>query len=677
MAQASSLHRLIPHPQWPAWFWPAFWALAFGAAAVLTKESHFLYPLALVLVYVCFYRKSPLPKLSVGLLSGMLLALAALGWGIAGRLDGRIWAAAQLALAALIAGGLLGASPENGAAPPGRRRFFQQRIGAGWAFVIIVVGLCVTASLALPYAWTRLVAALTGYQGSSYVRSLASQAYAVPAMLLRAVAPISVTFSPEFNLTHSLNIDHEFPTISNPLDTRTLIGAAILLALGIVGILGAWRGWLASFGVLLALIAILPTNSVIERGDIVSERNFYLAAAGGACVLAWLAGGAARWIAEKVVASEATVWHDTPCRDGESLRGGSHNAKVESRHARAVDLETGVWTLIFAFCFAGPFVAFTTLRNNEWGDPYRLWKAAMERSPDKMRVLYNFGVSAKNSDESEAAFARAITIGEEMSKRGAFRPDEAVDVKCFHLAYWQLAKIHMQRYLRSNKEDVQSLNEIKQIYESGLNRTAWDPDLAMTYADFLTKLGRATEAVPMLQKSLALHSWADQLYLPLGVGSLEGSQFAAAADFLESALRLKDESALGYTREMSPDYLAQVYAYLGVARARLKSPEKAREACREALRLNPESVVPILFGYNSTRDFNLPEVKSSDELLNSLSQLRTEILIALRDGAGDLLASKNEPAPPNIARLKEVFDYELNRRNAIPKNDKSQMPNDK
>src|SRR6185369_14533104 len=99
---------------------------------------------------------------------------------------------------------------------------------------------------------------------------------AVPWMLLRAIVPFG------------LNIDHDFPTLTTISDSRVQIGAAVIAALIIFGIIGVWKRWLGAFGVLLALLVIAPTNSIIERGDVVSERNFYLTAAAGACVIAWI-----------------------------------------------------------------------------------------------------------------------------------------------------------------------------------------------------------------------------------------------------------------------------------------------------------------------------------------------------------------------------------------------------
>src|SRR5205085_9447263 len=100
---------------------------------------------------------------------------------------------------------------------------------------------------------------------------------------------------------------------------------------------------------------------------------------------------------------------------------------------RAALKDAALWTVLFGACVALPYVSFTILRNHDWGDPLRLWNAALQQSPNKMRVLYNYAVSAQASrkmEEAESAFTRAIQIGEQMSTRGQFRPDEAVDVKC-------------------------------------------------------------------------------------------------------------------------------------------------------------------------------------------------------------------------------------------------------
>ncbi len=638
-------------PRWPSWFWPALLSLTFGACAVLTKESHLTYPGAIVLVYFCFFRRGTSPTLSLGLLVGIIPALAAFAWGAAGRYDGCLWIAVPLAIGALTLGGLLGSPPANETVHTSKMRaFFQNRISAEWAFVFVITGLGAAAVLAFPYAYSRTIGAMTGYQGSSYVRSICTQANAVPQILSRAVFPISIITKPDFNITQNLNIDHQFPTITDPSDPRTMLGGGIILALILFGIVGAFRGWIASFGILLALLTLAPTNTVIEKGDVVSERNFYLTSAGGACVLAWLAAGIAMGLARKMGAVPV-----------------SSKSSVPSPH---VAQEAGLWTIILAFCFAGPFAAFTTLRNTEWGDPYRLWKSAMDKSPDKMRVLYNFGVSADaihKTDEAEAAFIRAIAIGEDMSKRGAFRPDEAVDVKCFHLSYSRLAEIQLQRFFKNDRQDYKSLNAIKAVYESGLNRTAWDPDLAMTYAEFLIKIGQATEAAPMLQKSLVLHSWADQLYLPLGIGHLELGEFQNAVNDLKLALRLKDEHSLGFAIELSADYRATSNAFMGVAYSRLKQPNEAKAAFRETLRWNPESILPLLVGYNAPRNLQLPPEHTQDNIYNGVSVVRRDILLALRDGANELIANPPGELPSNVQEFKKLFEYEINRRDAYQK----------
>ena len=637
--------------RWPRWFWPAVLMILMGACAVLTKESHLTFPAAVALLYVCFFRRGAAPSISVGALLGMIGAVAALGWGAAGRADGRIWIALPWAIFILVAGVFASYASASGTFSNLPARFFGRKISAGWALLFVAAGLGFAAILAFPYSYSRTLDALTGQQGSSYVRSLCSQAFAVPRMLLRAIFPLQVSFHPAFNIAHNLNIDHQFPTLSNPYDPRVLWNAAAIFALAGFGLVGAWRGWLASFGVLLAFIVIAPTNTVIERGDIVSERNFYLAAAGGACVLAWLAGGAANLLFKTSVSNapageNAAAWH------------------------RAARREAALWTVLLACCAAGPFVSFTILRNAEWMEPLRLWESAMSRSPDKMRVLYNYGVStqsAKKYEESEAAFNRAIQLGEQMSLRGQFRPDEAVDVKCFHYAYARLAELHLQRYLNSNKEDLKALAEIKDIYVKGLDRTAYDPDLAYSYANFLINSGQAASTVPILKKSYDLHTWADQLYLPLGVGSLESGDFSRAIPWLEKALSQKDEHALGFQHAMPDSDRARILFILGIAHSRLKHVIEATAAFREALRLDPQQFLPLMTGLNAVRNLKLHQSNTTDMLLQALSMIWRDMLVQLLAATNDLIATKAPTKITNLDNYKELFDTEIKRRDANQK----------
>ena len=282
-----------------------------------------------------------------------------------------------------------------------------------------------------------------------------------------------------------------------------------------------------------------------------------------------------------------------------------------------------------------------------------------------MRVLYNFAMSAlavHRSQEAEAALISAINIGTARVEKGDFRPDEAVDVKCFHYAYARLAEIYIDRYQRSKVENNASLQQIREIYEKGLNRTAYDPDLAVAYAMFLDGIGQTAESAHMLQTSMNHHLGDSQLYFPLGLGDLEAGDYANAAAYLEKALAVKDEHSLGFTRPQPDDQIARIQATLGVTRVHLKDLAGAKAAFREALRLDPEALLPVTMGFNSARNLKLAPVNSRDGFVSALSLLRRDILALLAETSNELLATHDPKLAPNLGEFAKVFTDELQRR---------------
>ncbi|MCY3023825.1 MAG: hypothetical protein NTW87_33015, partial [Planctomycetota bacterium] len=640
-----------PGPRWPGWLWPAVWSMIFGASAVLTKENHLTFAGAVALLYACFYRSAQGRTISLGLLVGILASMGALVWGAAGRRDGCLGLALQLAILFTVAGGVLGAQSPSAAMlapadkPQGWRAVFQRRIGLTWALLVVVMGLGAAAVVAFPYAYQRAIGALTGYLESDYVRSLCSQAYAVPFMVLRTVAPFG------------LNIDHDFPSISGPTDPRVITGAVVIGVLLIFGAIGLWRRWLGGFAVLLALLSIVPTNTIIERGDIVSERNFYLAAAGGACLLAWLVTALTSWAAGPLAAYART-----------------HDETLSPEGARSVALyETSMWAGVLGCCLAGPFVSLTILRNNEWSDAYRLWDSARRRSPAKLRVLYNYGVAAANRkryDEADMAFTSLIAIGEAKAEQKLFRPDESVQVKCFHLGYHNLANLQLRRYMLSkDKNNTAPLRRVDELYQRGLERTAYDPDLAYTYAQFLLRLGRATDTAQALQRSLHMHPWATQLFYPLGLAYLETGRFEMGRDFLSQAPRVQEQHTVGVSWDLPAAQRAEIYAFLGLADVRLKRRIEAKNDLRTSLDLDAQGVLLMLLTSTQTRNPKLKpvDINPPDLLIIALSQTRRDLLEVLRQSCDEALQAQPGKENTTVRMLRSVVDNELRRRGAYQK----------
>ena len=619
--------------KWPAWFWPLIWTMLLGGFAVLSKESHLTFPAAVALLYMFFFRGMQRRTVSAAFILGLILSGAILAWGMAGRKDGRLGIAFEAALLISVCSALMGGKLiESGASLP-PRSVLRRRVGINWALGVVIVSLALCAIVAFPYAYQRTLGALTGFEGSNFMRSLFSQANAVPAMLGRTVAPFS------------LSIDHDYPSLTEFSDSRVQIGAAIMLGLVLFGLLGMYKRWVGAFGVLLALIAIAPTNSIIERGDIVSERNFYLAAAGGACVIAWLIASLTSFIASRVSPGDA--------------------------RAQAGQLEGGLWAAALGCCVASLFVSLTMLRNDEWNDAYRLWHSAFEKAPARLRVLYNYGTAAlihKRFDEAEFAFDSIIKIGEKKAEEKLFRPDETVQIKCFHLAYANLANVYVERMNRNrNEDDKKTLQRCDQLFTKGVERTAYDPDLTFSYANFLFQMQRPSDAERVLRKSYELHPWAQQLYHPLGVAYLETHQIEQARDFFTQALSVQEVHTVGATWALPPARISELQAFRGLARLRLRDYAGAREDFLNSLKADDSGLLQMLMTTSKTQNLNLKPFVTDppDPVATRLSLTRRDVLENVGQSIDGFVATEKRQSGTMLVMLRTMVKYELERRSKI------------
>lgn len=531
-----------------AWFWPAVLAAGFGAAAVLTKESHVTFPAAVALVYAVSYRQfkgAAKVTLSAGALLGVVCAAALLALGLLGRHEG--WLGLVLAGAgACVASGWLAGERGSG--------FASRRVTFGWALVCFLATGLLVAPVALPYAYERLTAAFSGVRGEEPLRALATQANALPEMLLKALWPTG------------LNIDHDFPTLESFGERGAFRGALVLLAVMVAGVQAARARAMPGLGVLLALLSVLPTNTVIERGDVASERNFYLAAAGGAII--WAA--AATWLAG-VLARAAG-------------RGGA---------------EAALWAGVLGVMALGPFVSLTRLRNAQYETPLELWSAAVDEAPGKIRALYNLGQLAareryRRYDLAEDCFRKIIDIGQAREKAGGFRPDETVDVHLYFLSYANRAEAQMIRQRLDPLSVAQPPTDPELSFREGLEKSGSHPDLAMLYGMLLLDRGQSLHAAQVLAGSLAGHPWAENLHGPLGLAFLGSRQFRRAKDALERALQIPQRHVLGMSYPKPPAQRADLLAALAQAEWGLDRKPEALARMKDALFADPAVAYRVL-----------------------------------------------------------------------------------
>jgi N-acetylglucosaminyldiphosphoundecaprenol N-acetyl-beta-D-mannosaminyltransferase len=638
-------------PRSPAWIRSAVAALLCGAAAVLTKEVYVTFPLAIGLLWFAFYRSAkPVratadshfndgPFISMGMLWGALAGLLLLAVGLWFRREGGLGPALIGALLSVLSLSLLGGAGDSQSFMRSHRvPFFRRAVGLGPLFFVVVLGagLCVVATF--PYVHQRFLGALGGQEGSNAVRSLFCQAYAVPKMLGLALWPFR---SPFWELRSKMNIDHDFPTLTDPTDPRVWGGGAVLAMLVLLALVGLWRkgpARVAGFAVLAALLSLAPSNSVVERGDIVSERNFYLATAFAAAAAAW---------ALMALATAA------------------------ARLTRLPPANAAGWALLAGAAFLPLFWATTVRRNQEWSDSYLLWDAARRDSPQRLRAQYNFGVSAmrrKEWDEAQSAFEAVIAEGERKTEDKELRADEVVQLKTFQLAYAKLAELMIERWRLKPDREREVIAEIDRLFQRGLERTVYEPDLVGIYAQFLFMTQRRSETVRVLETSVHLHPWAEQLYQPLGLAYMEAGHPHLAQQYLSKALNVRQRHVLGMTYDYPQDIVGQTHGLLGLAEAQLGNRLAARNHFRKAAETHPPALLLLLAYSTQITDLTLSLPAQGPDFDRRLAIVRQDVLELVRD------ALKENPPDPLSEAIRKTVEHELTRRKTAPvkKEDKAE-----
>lgn len=172
-------------------------------------------------------------------------------------------------------------------------------------------------------------------------------------------------------LAPNIDPDLRLPAAWTP---RLALQAALLVALALLAL---WRvlrarSWVAA-GLLWYGLCLLPTNSLMPRVDLASERHLYAALAGPLWSLLLLAR--ARHEAAPLLVARLAPW--------------------------------GAAALVMMLAFA------TLLRNEDYRTELALWARTAQQSPQKARVWNNLGMACREAGEREcatAAFARAMAL---------------------------------------------------------------------------------------------------------------------------------------------------------------------------------------------------------------------------------------------------------------------------
>jgi tetratricopeptide (TPR) repeat protein len=232
--------------------------------------------------------------------------------------------------------------------------------------------------LHLPFWAVLLLALCFGWLHPRYVylAHLSLEIRPIYQNLLTQVNAVAYALSLFFVPTR-LNFDHDLAVFHSFFQWPTPLSLLLLGGLMAAALCSLRRDPFFSFGILWFFLQILPTNSVVPRYDILSERNLYLPSVGiFLSVVALLL-----YLAPKLVSSSPTL------------------APVVIKAASLVVI-------------AGLLVS-TVSRNRIYRDQVTLWSDAVGKSPHKARTHNNLGYAyfvAGDLDSALEEFRTALSL---------------------------------------------------------------------------------------------------------------------------------------------------------------------------------------------------------------------------------------------------------------------------
>jgi hypothetical protein len=230
-------------------------------------------------------------------------------------------------------------------------------LGRDIAITIVLAGIVAAVLLGTEGYRTLLRGTLSA---ESIGESVLANARAIPQMLSLWLRP------------WALSVDHEF-------DQRLHVGASIagltfLLAAAAAAFLLRRRLPMLALAIAWPLIALLPTNSVLAKPDIVTEKPLYLA-----------------WV-------------------GVSIALGAAVPALLRMSANRVTRRVALGAASLMLC---ALVGASFWRVSVWRDPVALWTDAVAKAPHKSRCWNNLGMAylaAQREPEAVTAFERAVFL---------------------------------------------------------------------------------------------------------------------------------------------------------------------------------------------------------------------------------------------------------------------------
>lgn len=377
-----------------------------------------------------------------------------------------------------------------------------------------------------------------------------------------------------------LSGDWDYPVVRGIADSRLLISAAVWAVLGF----GLWKLWRARrlvpfWAGVMAIVACLPTSSVIPIADPLLEYRIYLPAVflslGLASLLALLADRLARRFRD--FAAEESV----PLSEEELFGNGTANLDRKPFFARltAWTQRPHGWMAVAGISFLVMLCLFLNIRLEVYRSPESFWQDAIRKSPNKSRPRYNLAHAfflagklesarmeceqllrrdSKNADAWSLAGDIRRERGEEPAALQCYRRALEIDPKssdvankvCYllirHGHYGEAFDI-LSRFTDAQKGEGYFLNFAVYFSRTGqLDRSAAlyrqiladNPFSAVVWTDLgnlYQRMSRFPEAESCYSRALALQPNYYLALHELGVLSLARRDPAAALEYLERA----------------------------------------------------------------------------------------------------------------------------------------------
>ncbi len=248
----------------------------------------------------------------------------------------------------------------------------------------------------------------------------------------------------EFFVPTTLSADTDWKVLPSVWDIRFFAGCTFILAMFVIAIYTSKKTRFRpiSFGIIWFFLALIPTSSIIPLGEVLNDHRMYFPFIGLAMSVCWALG----------------------------LLFVKYGANIGGK------LVIGLAAVLLAMYAYG-----TWQRNIVWHTEESLWRDVTIKSPENGRGMMNYALALYDNEDFYGA-EKYLKLAEKITPE-------------YPSVYTNLGLV---------KENEDDLVLAENYYKAGVRLGSNYPDPLSFYASFLVKQWRFAEAVPLLQKAIAL-----------------------------------------------------------------------------------------------------------------------------------------------------------------------------